>query len=165
MSVAGGSITSMAIGTPARADPDTIETIELVRRLARRATAGLDGSLEELGLTSAGFFLLRAIAGAPREHVAALARSSITSRQAADRVARQLIRTDLVRVEPVDLGVRGLVVTQAGERRLELAMNAVASVLAPIEHALDPAERRALASAAERAAIALHPRPRPWWFD
>jgi DNA-binding MarR family transcriptional regulator len=154
----------MALGTPPAATAETIAAIDHVRRLARRASAAMDGELEELGLTSAQVFFLETVAGAPREHIAEIARTTRTSRQAADRLARQLVRSDLIRLMPVDLGVRGLVVTDTGHRRIRLAREAVASALAPIDDVLDEGERTALARSAERAAIALRPRPLPWWF-
>ena len=155
----------MALGTPAAATAETIAAIEQVRRLARRANAAMDGELEELGLTSAQFFFLEAVAAAPREHIAEIARETRTSRQAADRLARQLVRGDLIELMPLDLGVRGLNLTDVGHRRIRLAREAVASILAPIDDVLDERERTALARSAERAAVALGPRPRPWWFS
>jgi DNA-binding MarR family transcriptional regulator len=124
----------------------------------------MDGELEELGLTSAQFFFLETVAGAPREHIAEIARVMRTSRQAADRLARQLVRSDLIELMPLDLGVRGLDVTDTGHQRIRLARDAVSSVLAPIDDVVNEAERRALARYADRAAHALRPRPRPWWF-
>jgi DNA-binding MarR family transcriptional regulator len=154
----------MALGTPPAATPETIAAIDHVRRLARRASAAMDGELEDLGLTSAQFFFLETVAGAPREHIAEIARVTRTSRQGADRLARQLLRSDLIELMPLDLGVRGLIVTDTGHRRIRLAREAVASALAPIDDVLDEGDRTALASAAERAAVALRARPRAWWF-
>jgi DNA-binding MarR family transcriptional regulator len=155
----------MSIGTPRRATPATIEAVAAVRLLARRADASIDGALEEMGLTAAQFFFLRAVDRAPREHIAEHARSMRTSRQAADRLARRLVRSGLIDLMPKDLGVRGLVLSDVGRRRLRLAVDAVAAVLAGVDDAVDQEGRTRLAALAEQASSGVRPRPRPWWFD
>jgi len=102
---------------------------------------------------------------AAREHIAEYARAMRTSRQAADRLARQLVRSDLVELLPKDLGVRGLAVSDLGRRRLALANDAVGAVLEPFEDALSPREGARLADLADRLTTALRPRLRPWWLE
>ena len=88
-----------------------------------------------------------------------------TSRQAADRLARQLVRSDLVELLPKDLGVRGLAVSDLGRRRLALANDAVGAVLEPFEDALSPREGARLADLADRLTTTVRPRLRPWWLE
>ena len=92
-------------------------------------------------------------------------RADPSSRQAADRLARQLVRSGLVELLPKDLGVRGLAVSDLGLRRLTLATDAVGAVLVPLEDALAPGEGMHLADLADRLTSALRPRPRPWWLE
>jgi hypothetical protein len=72
---------------------------------------------------------------------------------------------DLVELQPVDLRVRGLLLTDLGRRRLDMARNAVHDVLAPLLRDLSARELDGLADVAERCLHALRPRPMRWWLD
>jgi hypothetical protein len=72
---------------------------------------------------------------------------------------------DLVELLPMDLGVRGLLLTDLGLRRLAVARHAVHDVITPLLRDLSPRELDGLADVAERCVHTLRPRSMRWWLD
>jgi DNA-binding MarR family transcriptional regulator len=98
---------------------DAATLLRSVRRLEQRLSDSIDGALEELGLTTALYLSLEALDREPRVHGSQLARNLGITRQSVHAVVARLRRMDLVELLPVDLGVRGLLLTDLGRRRLD----------------------------------------------
>jgi DNA-binding MarR family transcriptional regulator len=144
---------------------DAATLLRSVRRLEQRLSDSIDGGLEEMGLTSSLYLSLEELDREPRVHASQLARNLGITRQSVHAVVVKLRRMDLVELLPVDLGVRGLLLTDLGQRRLALARNAVHDVIAPVHAGVSPRELDGLAADAERCVHALRPRPMRWWLD
>jgi DNA-binding MarR family transcriptional regulator len=136
-----------------------------VRRLEQRLSDSIDGGLEELGLTTSLYLCLEALDREPRVHASQLARNLGITRQSVHALVVKLRRMDLVDLLPVDLGVRGLLLTELGRRRLAVARDAVQDVIGPLHDDLSPRELDRLAHLADRSVHALRPRPSRWWLD
>ena len=144
---------------------DAATLLRSVRRLEQRLSDSIDGALEEMGLTTSLYLSLEALDREPRVHASQLARNLGITRQSIHAVVAKLGAMDLVDLLPVDLGVRGLLLTDLGRRRLDLARGAVQDVLASLHRDLSPHELDGLARLAERCVHALRPRPMRWWLD
>ncbi len=151
---------------PARDQPfDAAILLRSVRRLEQRLSDAIDGALEELGLTTSLYLSLDALDREPRVHASQVARNLGITRQSIHAVVAKLRRMDLVELLPVDLGVRGLLLTDLGRRRLEVARDAVRGAIGPLPHDLPPHDLAHLTHLADRCVHALRPRPLRWWLD
>jgi DNA-binding MarR family transcriptional regulator len=144
---------------------DTAALLGSVRRLEQRLSDSIDGGLEDLGLTMSLYLSLDALDREPRVHASQLARNLGITRQSVHALVAKLRRMDLVDLLPLDLGVRGLLLTDLGRRRLNAARDAVQDVVAPLHDDLSPRELDGLIRLAERCVHALRPRPLRWWLD
>jgi DNA-binding MarR family transcriptional regulator len=143
---------------------DTIALLETARRLERRLSDAVDGALEDLALTSSLYLVLEALDAEPRIHASQVARALRITRQSTHALLTRLRYADMVKLLPLDLGVRGLILTDVGERRLIAAREAIEHVLSPIETELEADDLLRLLKLMNDAAHTLRPRPRPWWF-
>ena len=143
---------------------DAIAVLEAARRLDRRLSDAVDGALEDLALTSSLYLALEALDSESRIHGSQLARNLRITRQSTHALLTKLRYADLIELLPLDLGVRGLVLTSTGRRRLTMAREALADVLSPLKQELPPDDLTRLLELMEGVAHALRPRPRPWWF-
>ena len=141
-----------------------IVLLEAVRRLDRRLSGTVDGELEELALTTSLYLTLEALDAEPQIHASQLARTLRITRQSTHALLTKLRYGDLIQLLPPDLGVRGLVLTDVGRRRLVAARDAVAHVLAPLEDEVAPGDLTRLIELMDRTSQTLRPRPPPWWF-
>jgi DNA-binding MarR family transcriptional regulator len=144
--------------------PDTIALLETARRLERRLSDAVDGALEDLALTSSLYLVLEALDAEPRIHASQVARALRITRQSTHALIVRLRYADMVKLLPLDLGVRGLMLTDVGQRRLIAARDAIEHVLSPIEAELEVDDLVRLLELMNGVAHALRPRPRPWWF-
>lgn len=144
---------------------DAATLLRSVRRLEQRLSDSIDGGLEELGLSTSLYLCLEALDREPRVHASQLARNLWITRQSIHAVVAKLRKMDLVDLLPVDLGVRGLLLTDLGRRRLHLARDAVRDVIGPLHRDLSTRELDDLANLAERCVHALRPRQFRWWLD
>jgi DNA-binding MarR family transcriptional regulator len=115
-----------------------LAVIDASRRLAITLQPRLDASLAELGISYAQFELLERIEHDADAHAAELARALGCSRQAVSTLLAKLIRSDLVDLAPLDLGVRVPVITDVGRRRAGQASTALRRTMQQIGSA--PAE-------------------------
>lgn len=144
---------------------DPVPLLRSVRRLEQRLSDSIDGALEEIGLSTSLYLSLEALDREPRVHASQLARNQGITRQSVHALVAKLRRMDLVELLPVDLGVRGLLLTDLGRRRLEVARDAVQAVVEPLHPELPTRELHDLARLADRCVHALRPRPSRWWLD
>jgi DNA-binding MarR family transcriptional regulator len=144
---------------------DAAILLRSIRRLEQRLSDSIDGGLEELGLTTSLYLSLDALDREPRVHASQLARNLGITRQPVHALVVKLRRMDLVELLPLDLGVRGLFLTDLGRRRLHVARDAVQDVLAPLHDDLSPRELAGLARLAGHCVHALRPRLLRWWLD
>jgi DNA-binding MarR family transcriptional regulator len=138
--------------------------LETTRRLERRLSAAVDGALEDLALTSSLYLVLEALEAEPRIHASQVARALRITRQSAHALITKLRYADMVELLPLDLGVRGLILTDVGARRLLAARDAIEHELAPIDAELETDDLVRMLDLMNGAAHALRPRPPPWWF-
>ena len=143
---------------------NTTALLETARRLERRLSDAVDGALEDLALTSSLYLVLEALDAEPRIHASQVARALRITRQSTHALIIRLRYADMVELLPLDLGVRGLILTEVGTRRLVAARDAIAHVLSPIDTELDADELVRMLDLMTGAADALRPRPPPWWF-
>lgn len=143
---------------------DPVPLLLSIRRLEQRLSDSIDGGLEELGLSTSLYVCLETLAREPRIHASQLARNLGITRQSVHAHVSKLRRMDLVELLPVDLGVRGLLLTDLGRRRLEVAHDAVQHVVEPLDRDLSPPELHDLARLADGCLHALRPRPTRWWL-
>ncbi len=122
-----------------------------IRLAARRITRFLDMKLQDAGLTHAQFGLLTHIAAARDDTIGALAERMDLDQSTLSRTLRGLERAGLIEIAAVekDQRKRAVWLTESGARRLEAAMPAWRSAHAVLSDAIDPAEVRELAVAAE----------------
>jgi DNA-binding MarR family transcriptional regulator len=90
---------------------DTIALLETARRLERRLSDAVDGALEDLALTSSLYLVLEALDVEPRIHASQVARALHITRQSTHTLIIKLRYADMVKLLPLDLGVRGLILT------------------------------------------------------
>jgi DNA-binding MarR family transcriptional regulator len=143
---------------------NTIALLETARRLERRLSAAVDGALEDLALTSSLYLVLEALDAEPRIHASQVARALRITRQSTHALITKLRYADLVDLLPLDLGVRGLILTDVGARRLIAARDAIEHELSPIDAELEADDLVRMLDLMNGAAHALRPRPPPWWF-
>jgi DNA-binding MarR family transcriptional regulator len=144
---------------------DAATLLRSVRRLEQRLSDSIDGALEEIGLTTSLYLSLEALDREPRIHASQLARNLGITRQSVHALVVELRRMDLLDLLPLDLGVRGLLLTDLGRRRLDVARDAVQDVIAPLHDDLSPRELDGLTRLAGQCVHALRPRPLRWWLD
>ena len=138
--------------------------LETTRRRERRLSAAVDGALEDLALTSSRYLVLEALEAEPRIHASQVGRALRITRQSAHALITKLRYPDMVELLPLDLGVRGLILTDVGARRLLAARDAIEHELAPIDAELETDDLVRMLDLMNGAAHALRPRPPPWWF-
>ena len=143
---------------------NTIALLETTRRLERRLTDAVDGALEDLALTSSLYLVLEALDAEPRIHASQVARALRITRQSAHALIIKLRYADMVDLLPLDLGVRGLILTDVGARRLAAARDAIEHVLSPIDVELETDDLARMLDLMNGAAHAPRHRPLPWWF-
>jgi DNA-binding MarR family transcriptional regulator len=144
--------------------PNAWDLIHATRRASRRLEGRLDDALQELTVSYAQFEILELLTRDRNAHAAALARRLNVSRQIASRLLIKLDRAGLVELLPPDGGVRVPIVTRDGRRRIQLAVDATASVRKDLG-TLTPERRSQLVAALTALDDALRPTRRPWWFD
>jgi DNA-binding MarR family transcriptional regulator len=143
---------------------NTIALLATTRRLERRLTDAVDGALEDLALTSSLYLVLEALSAEPRIHASQVARTLRITRQSAHALIIKLRYADMVELLPLDLGVRGLMLTDVGARRLTAARDAIDHMLSPIDAELEADDLVRMLDLMNGAAHTLRPRPPPWWF-
>jgi DNA-binding MarR family transcriptional regulator len=143
---------------------NTIALLETTRRLERRLTDAVDGALEDLALTSSLYLVLEALDAEPRIHASQVARALRITRQSTHALITKLRYADMVELLPLDLGVRGLILTDVGARRLVAARDAIEHELSPIDAELEADSLVRMLDLMNGAAHSHRPRPPPWWF-
>jgi DNA-binding MarR family transcriptional regulator len=143
---------------------NTVALLETTRRLERRLSDSVDGALEDLALTSSQYLVLEALDAEPRIHASQVARALRITRRSAHALIVKLRYADMVELLPLDLGVRGLMLTDVGSRRLIAAREAIEHELSPIDAELEADDLVRMLDLMDAAAHALRPRPPPWWF-
>ena len=143
---------------------NTIALLETARLLERRLSDAVDGALEDLALTSSLYLVLESLHAEPRIHASQVARALRITRQSTHALIIKLRYADMVELLPLDLGVRGLILTDVGQRRLIAARDAIEHVLSPIDAELEADDLARMLELMDGAAHALRPRPLPWWF-
>jgi DNA-binding MarR family transcriptional regulator len=156
-----------AVPLDAPATLDAPELLRSVRRLEQRLSDVIDGALQELSLTTSLYLVLEALDREPRIHTSQIARAlGITRQSVRAHVVKlqRLQRMDLIELLPLDLGVRGLMLTDRGARRLMVARDEVRDVLTPLSVHLSTTDLGSLTDTADRAVRALRPRVDHWWL-
>lgn len=140
--------------------PAAAELVTLARRFHRQLRVLLNESMEGTGISYAQFEVLEIVHNDRNHHAGSIAGALGITRQSANELVRKLEAAGYVERLTPDNGVRGVLITAAGEAQFQRCNRAI-EPFRTFFGRMTADERRGLKDALHAARAALRP-PAPW---